>query len=161
MKAWQTVYSQTLEEIEGLTGKRYDTIHIVGGGSNAEYLNKLTAEKSGRRVLAGPGEATAIGNLMAQMIKNGEFKGLWEARACVKQSFEIQEFQKGEEASFRELKIDEKRSMTDEGEEECEQTRERYESARELYKSIGVDTDAAIEKTKAFRFPFTAGREMM
>ena len=85
-------YSQTLEEIEGLTGKRYDTIHIVGGGSNAEYLNKLTAEKFGRRVLAGPGEATAIGNLMAQMIKNGEFKGLWEARACVKQSFEIQEF---------------------------------------------------------------------
>lgn len=62
-------YRETAEEIEGLTGSHYNTICIVGGGSNAEYLNRLTAKKSGRRVLAGPGEATAIGNLMAQMIQ--------------------------------------------------------------------------------------------
>ena len=54
-------YAETVAEIESLTGKHYDTIHIVGGGSNADYLNRLTAKKSGRKVLAGPGEATAIG----------------------------------------------------------------------------------------------------
>ena len=70
-----------------MTGKHYDTIHIVGGGSNASYLNRLTAQASGRRILAGPSEATAIGNLMAQMIANQEFDGLFEARACVKRSF--------------------------------------------------------------------------
>lgn len=85
-------YSQTIEEIEKITGKHYDTIYIVGGGSNASYLNRLTAEKSGRRVLAGPGEATAVGNLMAQMIQRGVFSGLKEARECVGRSFEISEY---------------------------------------------------------------------
>lgn len=85
-------YSRTIEEIEGITGKHYDTIYIVGGGSNASYLNRLTAEKSGRRVLAGPGEATAVGNLMAQMIQKGVFSGLGEARECVSRSFEILEY---------------------------------------------------------------------
>ncbi len=80
-------YGETAEEIEALTGKHYDTIYIVGGGSNASYLNRLTAQASGRRILAGPAEATAIGNLMAQMIANREFDGLFEARACVKRSF--------------------------------------------------------------------------
>ena len=80
-------YRETAEEIEALTGKHYDTIHIVGGGSNASYLNRLTAQASGRRILAGPSEATAIGNLMAQMIANQEFDGLFEARACVKRAF--------------------------------------------------------------------------
>lgn len=80
-------YRETAEEIEALTGKHYDTIHIVGGGSNASYLNRLTAQASGRRILAGPSEATAIGNLMAQMIANQEFDGLFEARACVRRSF--------------------------------------------------------------------------
>lgn len=85
-------YSRTIEEIEKITGKHYDTIYIVGGGSNASYLNRLTAEKSGRRVLAGPGEATAVGNLMAQMIQRGVFSGLKEARECVGRSFEISEY---------------------------------------------------------------------
>ena len=85
-------YVQAVIEIEGLTGKHYDAIHIVGGGSNAAYLNRLTAQKTGRRVLAGPGEATAIGNIMAQMIADGVFSNLREARACVAESFEITEF---------------------------------------------------------------------
>lgn len=85
-------YGRTVKEIEGLTGKRYDSIHIVGGGSSAGYLNYLTARRAGRQVLAGPKEATAIGNLMAQMIAKGEFSGLSKARECVGQSFEILEY---------------------------------------------------------------------
>lgn len=88
-------YGESVQEIEQLTGEHYDTIHIVGGGANADYLNRLTASQSGRQVLAGPSEATAIGNLMAQMIGKGEFAGLMQARACVAESFPIREYQKG------------------------------------------------------------------
>ena len=88
-------YGEIVQEIEQLTGEHYDTIHIVGGGANADYLNRLTASQSGRQVLAGPSEATAIGNLMAQMIGKGEFAGLMQARACVAESFPIREYQKG------------------------------------------------------------------
>jgi len=82
-------YHNTAEEIETLTGKSYDVIHVIGGGANAEYLNHLTAIKTGKRVLAGPAEATAIGNLVAQMIYKGVFKNIWEAKACISKSFEI------------------------------------------------------------------------
>lgn len=85
-------YAEKLGEIEKLTGKKYDKIHIIGGGSNARYLNELTAKYTGAAVLAGPGEATAIGNILAQMIEEGVFANLAEARACVAESFEIQEF---------------------------------------------------------------------
>ena len=85
-------YAETTREIEEITGKFYSTIHIVGGGSNAAYLNKLTAEKAKKTVLAGPSEATAIGNLMAQMIEDKVFTDLKAARRCVYESFEIKEF---------------------------------------------------------------------
>lgn len=84
-------YARTVEEIEKLTGVHYDAINIVGGGSKAAYLNSLTARATGRKVIAGPGEGTAIGNLMAQMITGGEFSNLKEARACVTISFDITE----------------------------------------------------------------------
>lgn len=79
-------YGDTLREIEALTGKSYDTIHIIGGGSNADYLNMLTGKYTGCKVLAGPGEATAIGNLMAQMIHSHEITSLEEGRRLVKKS---------------------------------------------------------------------------
>lgn len=87
-------YADKLGEIERLTGRTYDRIHIIGGGSNAEYLNELTAKYTGAEILAGPGEATAIGNILAQMIAEGVFADLAEARACVAKSFEIQSFRK-------------------------------------------------------------------
>ncbi len=87
-------YGDTIGQIEQMTGKHYERIYVVGGGSNAEYLNQVTAEYTGRTVCAGPGEATAIGNLLVQMIYNQEFAGLKEARACVKESFEIKEYKK-------------------------------------------------------------------
>ena len=86
-------YARTIREVESMTGKKYDRIHIVGGGSNAEYLNRLTARATGVPVYAGPTEATAIGNVAAQMITAGGLAGLKEARACVFRSFPIGKYE--------------------------------------------------------------------
>ncbi|HAG69022.1 MAG TPA: rhamnulokinase [Lachnospiraceae bacterium] len=85
-------YMDKLKEIEKLSGKKYDRIHIIGGGSNAVYLNELTAKYTGIPVYAGPGEATAIGNVLAQMLASGVFRELSEARECVGRSFEVKVF---------------------------------------------------------------------
>ena len=77
-------YRDTVRELETLTGRTYNSIYIVGGGSNAEYLNELTAKHTGKTVHAGPSEATAIGNIAAQMIAQGSFADLQEARACIR-----------------------------------------------------------------------------
>ncbi len=87
-------YAETIGQIEQMTGQKYDRIYVVGGGSNAEYLNRITAKYTGRAVYAGPGEATAIGNLLVQMLYNQEFVNLKMARACVKDSFEIRKYEK-------------------------------------------------------------------
>ena len=85
-------YGKTILEIETLTGKHFNGIHIVGGGSNAEYLNQLTAKETGKTVYAGPTEATAIGNIAAQMISNEELKDLSDARNCIYNSFDIRTY---------------------------------------------------------------------
>ena len=85
-------YGETLAELEEQTGCAYERIHVVGGGANAAYLNQLTAAYTGRKVFAGPTEATAIGNLAVQMIASGELVDLSHARKCIFQSFEIKEF---------------------------------------------------------------------
>lgn len=85
-------YAKTIRELEEITGQTYDCIHIVGGGANADYLNRLTAEATGVPVYAGPTEATAIGNLAAQMLSAGELMGLKAARACVFDSFEVKTY---------------------------------------------------------------------
>ena len=86
-------YADTADEIEAITGKKYDCIHIVGGGSNADYLNRLTAKASGRTVYTGPGEATAIGNIAVQCIASGELKDLANARKCIFDSFGIKKYE--------------------------------------------------------------------
>jgi len=86
-------YAETKSEIESVTGKKYDAVHIVGGGANADYLNRLVAKETGVTVYAGPTEATAIGNLAAQMIAGAEFKDLFEVRACIAESFAIQKYE--------------------------------------------------------------------
>ncbi len=83
-------YADTLAQLERMTGKHYDTVYVVGGGSKAGYLNELTARYTGRRVSAGPTEATAIGNLTVQMLSDGVFSDLDEARKCIRESFEIE-----------------------------------------------------------------------
>ena len=85
-------YKQATEEIESITGKHFESINIVGGGSNAVYLNELTARETGRVVNAGPGEATAIGNLGAQMIADGVFTDHTEFRKTVFDSFGVKRY---------------------------------------------------------------------
>ncbi len=82
-------YGDTVQEIEEITGKKYSAIYVVGGGSNAGYLNELTAKYTGKKVSAGPSEATAIGNVIVQMLHDGVFKDLPEARTCVRESFDV------------------------------------------------------------------------
>lgn len=86
-------YGDTVEEIENITGKNYSTIYVVGGGSNAGYLNELTAKYTGRKVSAGPSEATAIGNIIVQLLHDGMFADLPEARNCVKESFDVKMYE--------------------------------------------------------------------
>lgn len=85
-------YDKALQEIEEITGIDADVIRIVGGGANAEYLNELTVKYTGKTVLAGPQEATAIGNLIAQMITFGEISTVDQARDLISKSFEIVEY---------------------------------------------------------------------
>ncbi len=86
-------YAQTIAEIEDMTGSKYESIHVVGGGANAAYLNELTAKATGCTVYAGPTEATAIGNIAAQMITGEEFASLSAARNCIFDSFEIKTYE--------------------------------------------------------------------
>lgn len=85
-------YKETVEGLEKITGKKYDHINVVGGGSNAAYLNEVTAKITGRTVYAGPGEATAIGNMLVQMMHYGVFEDLAAARQCVFESFNVAEY---------------------------------------------------------------------
>ena len=86
-------YAEAIEELERNTGKSYKTLNIIGGGSRDTLLNELTAKATGKKVITGPTEATAIGNLIMQMIGTGELKDLPEARQIIKKSFEINEVQ--------------------------------------------------------------------
>lgn len=85
-------YGQTVREIEGITGQRFEKIHIVGGGANADYLNRLTAEATKKPVYAGPTEATAIGNLVVQMLADNRFASLEEVRQAIYGSFSIEKY---------------------------------------------------------------------
>lgn len=85
-------YGRAIEGIERLTGNTYDSVSVVGGGSNADYLNQLTANATGKTVYAGPGEATAIGNALAQMLSTGAFRDVAQARQVVFDSFGVKTF---------------------------------------------------------------------
>lgn len=83
-------YSEAVSEIEAVTGKRFNAIHIVGGGCQDEYLNALTRDYTGKDVTAGPIEATATGNIISQIISDKKIS-LAAARKIVKKSFDIKE----------------------------------------------------------------------
>lgn len=85
-------YRLTKEELENLRGSRLTRIHIVGGGSKNRLLNQLCADACQLPVSAGPVEASALGNICAQMIAMGEISGIDEARALIRRSFEIDEY---------------------------------------------------------------------
>jgi rhamnulokinase len=86
-------YRRTLAGLEELTGRKIDVIHIVGGGSQNEFLNQMTADACGRPVIAGPVEATAAGNILVQAMAVGALKSLAEIRAVVRKSFEVKRYE--------------------------------------------------------------------
>jgi rhamnulokinase len=85
-------YREVLGVLEELTGQRVDVIHIVGGGSRNRLLNQLTADVTGRRVVAGPSEATAAGNALVQALGAGHLGSIEELRQVVRESFAVEEF---------------------------------------------------------------------
>jgi len=80
-------YRYVIESLARLAGRNVEAIHIVGGGSRNYVLNQFVADCTGRRVIAGPGEATAIGNILVQAMGCKELTGLEEIRAVVRRSF--------------------------------------------------------------------------
>jgi len=86
-------YRAVLESLEELTGRRFDEIRIVGGGSRNRLLKQWTADATGRAVTAGPAEATALGNIGVQMMATGAVGSLSEARAIIGRSFPVERFE--------------------------------------------------------------------
>ncbi|MCX7681834.1 MAG: rhamnulokinase [Anaerolineae bacterium] len=82
-------YRWVLERLEEIMGRRLEPLHIVGGGTRNRLLNQLAADATGRQVIAGPVEATAAGNIIAQMMALGHIASLKEGRQIVRQSFEM------------------------------------------------------------------------
>ncbi|MCU0486755.1 MAG: FGGY-family carbohydrate kinase, partial [Anaerolineales bacterium] len=85
-------YRLTLARLEELSRKHLTSIHIIGGGSQNRLLNQLTADCTGRKVVAGPVEATAIGNILMQAIALGHLGSLTEARCMVSSSFDVKTY---------------------------------------------------------------------
>jgi rhamnulokinase len=86
-------YRSVLESLEEIVGRRFTTIRVVGGGSRNRVLNQFTADATGRTVIAGPVEATALGNLAMQMLATGAVSSLGEARAIIERSFPVERFE--------------------------------------------------------------------
>lgn len=85
-------YREVLEMLEGMSPFAIDVLHIIGGGSKNRLLNQYTANAIGKRVVAGPSEATAVGNVMMQAVAAGAVGSLAEARKIIRNSVETEEF---------------------------------------------------------------------
>ena len=96
-------YRKTLEGLEDILGLRVGVIHVVGGGSQNELLNQMTADACQRPVLAGPVEATAAGNILVQAMATGDVKSLAHARGVVRNSFEVKRFEPKGDKRWEEL----------------------------------------------------------
>jgi sugar (pentulose or hexulose) kinase len=86
-------YRFVIEELKQLTDRSYGSINIVGGGSHNALLNQFVANVSGKPVIAGPGEATAIGNILVQLISSGELGSVKEGRMMLKDSVGMKYFE--------------------------------------------------------------------
>ena len=86
-------YRNVLDSLEELTGIRFEEIRIMGGGSKNRLLNRFTADATGRTVIAGPAEATALGNIAMQLLATGAVASLTEARQVIDRSFLVERFE--------------------------------------------------------------------
>jgi rhamnulokinase len=96
------LYRQTLEQIEEVTGRKLTTLHIVGGGSKNQLLNQLSANATGRVVVAGPVECTAVGNVLIQAIAMEHLPSLAALRQVVRNSFPTVRYEPQEAALWEE-----------------------------------------------------------
>lgn len=85
-------YRLALEQITECTGKKFDVLHLLGGGTKDGFLCEMTADSTGIPVIAGPTEATALGNIMLQLIALGEIKNVEEGRALIKASEKVKTY---------------------------------------------------------------------
>jgi rhamnulokinase len=85
-------YRWAIERLEEVVAQRLDPLHIVGGGTQNTLLNQLTADATGRLLITGPAEATALGNIMMQMLALGEIGSLQEGRDLLRRSFALEEY---------------------------------------------------------------------
>ncbi|MEJ5197400.1 MAG: FGGY-family carbohydrate kinase, partial [Anaerolineae bacterium] len=95
-------YRRVLEMMETLVGRRIGVLHIVGGGAQNRLLNQFTADAIGRPVIAGPFEATAVGNLLLQLLATGAIGSLAEGRALVRRSFNTEVYEPRDTAAWEE-----------------------------------------------------------
>jgi sugar (pentulose or hexulose) kinase len=82
-----------LDEIESVTGRKIETVHVIGGGSQNAFLCQLTANVSRRAVLAGPVEAAALGNVLVQLHAFGDVASLTEMRQVVRSSTHLSSYE--------------------------------------------------------------------
>jgi rhamnulokinase len=95
-------YRSTLDSLRRVLGHGIDVLHVVGGGSQSEMLCQMTADACGIPVVAGPVEATAIGNLVIQMIAMNEVASLSEGREIIRDSFPIRVHEPGDRTPWDE-----------------------------------------------------------
>ena len=86
-------YRWTLDRLQSVTGAAVEVVHVVGGGARNRLLCQMTADATGREVVAGPVEATAAGNLVVQALALGMVGSLAEARELVRRSFRLERFE--------------------------------------------------------------------
>lgn len=96
-------YRFALEQIEMATGKKYDTLNIIGGGIQSKLLCQLTANICGRKVIAGPVEATVMGNIVLQLMALGEIKDIKEARRIIANSENVTVYVPQEDENWDEI----------------------------------------------------------
>jgi rhamnulokinase len=97
-------HAESVDLLARVSGRRIDTLHVVGGGAKNELLCDWTAAAAERPVQAGPGEATLVGNLLVQAIARGELGSLAEAREVVRHSFEQRLHEPATDAAWREAR---------------------------------------------------------
>jgi rhamnulokinase len=86
-------YRMVLNDLEQLTGATVETIHIVGGGTQNRLLCQMTADACNRQVVAGPIEATAIGNIIVQMVSQGAVASVQDGRELIRKSFQVETYE--------------------------------------------------------------------
>ena len=85
-------YRYTLDQLVAIAERPADVLHIIGGGSRNALLCQMTADSTVREVVAGPAEATALGNAIVQLVALGELADVHQAREAVRRSVETRHY---------------------------------------------------------------------